>query len=338
MPIVFITKMDGGGMETFCIGLLRAWAFQGISATLYSSYSGGVRDADVPASIERVCWNIRARNSFVRLSKWLKTRADDPCLVLSQELAIVLLVLKKLRLIKNRIYYRESTDVACHYSKRFKRLMRWLWPCFDGIIEQSWAGVNVTRQVCGGRLPPCCVVRNIMDQVDCRATFEVHDGAVIKLGCIGSFKPMKGQMQLVEELSREPMQNWTLEFWGDGEKCVEVKRKVNEMGLEDCVKFNGWVNERSCIYDKCDVVVVPSDYEGLPNVILEALLYGKRVSVRPTCTGACELLRELGIGETWPWQRSLEVPVEKWGVARERLAEICEAKKVAAELLSFMGC
>ena len=85
-------------------------------------------------------------------------------------------------------------------------------------------------------------------------------------------------------------------------------------------------------------MVVPSDYEGLPNVMLEAILYGKRVSVRPTCTGACELLQEIGIGETWPWRRALEVPADKWANARERLAEICDPKKVGSEILSFMGC
>lgn len=338
MPIVFITKMDGGGMETFCIGLLRAWAAQGTATTLYSSYSGGVRNADVPTGVERVCWNTRARDSFWRMAKWLKTRPDDPCLALSQELAVVLLVLKKFRLIKNRIYYRESTDVACHYSKRFQRLMRWLWPCCSGIIEQSWSGLDATRRLCGGRLPPCCVVRNIMGRVDGKAMFSMREGKVIRIGCVGCFKPMKGQMLLVEELVTEARQGWRLAFWGEGELRAKVERVVEERGLEGNIKFNDWVAERSCIYDQCDVVVIPSDYEGLPNVMIEALLYGKRVSVRPTCTGACELLREIGLAETWPWRRTLEVPTEKWVAARERLAKICDPQRVGAELLSFIGC
>ena len=337
-PIVFITKMLGGGMETFCLGLLNAWAKQGCRATLYSSYMGGVREVDIPKCVDRVCWNVRARNSPWKLAKWLRTRPNDPCLALSQELAVVLAFLKKSRLIKNRIYYRESTDVAGHYGKWFKRLMRWLWPCFDGIIEQSKVGVDATRLVCGGRLPRCLVVRNIMDKIDTMGTPEFYDGSKIKLVCVGSFKPMKGQRLLVAELSCETYQDWSLVFWGEGETRAVVERMVKEKGLGDNIKFNDWIDDRSRIYDKCDVVVVPSDYEGLPNVMLEAILYGKRVSVRPTCTGACELLQEIGIGETWPWRRALEVPADKWANARERLAEICDPKKVGSEILSFMGC
>jgi hypothetical protein len=97
-PIVFITKMNGGGMETFCLELLREWVARGNGATLYASFPSGVRDEDVPSGVERVCWNVRARRSFCRIARWLRKRPDDPCLALSQELAVVLAVLKKLRL------------------------------------------------------------------------------------------------------------------------------------------------------------------------------------------------------------------------------------------------
>ena len=142
-------------METFCLGLLRAWVDAGVSPTVYLSYSGGVRENDLPVEVEKVCWNVRAKRSFLRLAKWLRTRPDDPCLALSQELVIVLLVLKKLRLIRNRIYFRESTDVEHHYGKRFKGVMRWLWPCLDGMIEQSHVGAEATSAICKGKLYNC---------------------------------------------------------------------------------------------------------------------------------------------------------------------------------------
>lgn len=325
-------------METFCLGLLRTWSEQGCPATLYSSYVGGAREVDIPKDVECVSWNVRAGRSFFRLVRWLRTRPDDPCLALSQELAIVLTILKKFRIVRNRIYYRESTDVDRHYSRRFKWLMRWLWPCFDGIVEQSWVGVDATHRVCGDRLPPYRVVRNIMPKVEVKVTSELYEGVIIRLGCVGSFKPMKGQGLLVNELAGEIKRDWSLTFWGEGEKRTEVERMVLEKGLGDNIKFNSWVGDRLRIYDLCDVVVIPSDYEGLPNVMLEAILYGKRVSVRPTCTGARELLREIGIGETWPWRRVLEIPIDNWAYARNRLSEICDSKKVGSEILSFMGC
>ncbi len=323
-------------METFCLELLREWVARGNMATLYASFPGGVRDVDVPPSVERVCWNVRARRSFWRLVRWLRTRPDDPCLALSQELAVVLAVLKKLRLIRNRVYYRESTDVVLHYGKAFKMIMRWLWPALDGVIEQSRVGEEETRRICRGRIPKCLVVRNIMRAPEFDAGFEIADRSCMRLACVGSFKPMKGQGRLVEELSKDRADDWSLTFWGEGAKRAEVEGKVGYKKLADRVKFNDWIGDRASIYDGCDVVVVPSDYEGLPNVMLEAILFGKRVSVRPTCAGACELLREIGIGETWPWRSALAISGTAWRNAREKLVGICDPQRVAREIWDFM--
>ena len=336
-PIIFITKMDGGGMEMFCIGLLRAWDVDGREATLYASYAGGVREADIPQSVEKVCWNVRAMKSFWRLAKWLRTRSGDPCLALSQELAVVLLILKKLRLIENRIYYRESTDVQCHYGSRFKTLMKWLWPSLDGIIEQSRAGFDATCAICGGRLPQCIVVRNLLELSSVRDVEMGGADGTVRLACIGSFKPMKGQRYLLEELSNDADKDWTLSFWGNGEKRVEVEAIAKGNGLDDRVKFNDWERDKDKVYLNCDVVVVPSDYEGLPNVMIEAILRGKRVSVRPTCVGACELLDEIGVGETWPWRKAMEIPQETWRGARAKLARLCNPENVARGIADFMG-
>lgn len=335
-PIVLITKMDGGGMETFCLNLLRAWGEHGINATLYTSYLGGAREQEISPDIEHVSWNLRARKSFWKLAKWLNSRPEDPCLVLSQELAAVLLVLKKFRLIRNRIYFRESTDVEHHYGRWFKRLMRWLWPSLDGIIEQSYVGADVTRKICRGRLPKCIVVRNIQGAMEHHSMFECQS-ETLRLACVGSFKPMKGQRNLVESLAESASDDWQLTFWGNGEKRPDVRCLVNSMTLTDKIFFNDWTSRINDIYSSCDIVIIPSDYEGLPNVMLEAILHGKRVSVRPTCTGACELISEIGLGETWPWRKALEIPEEDWIVARDRLAKLCDPKTVSAEILKFMA-
>lgn len=335
-PIVFITKMNGGGMETFCLELLRAWVAQGIEATLYVSYHGGDRESDIPANVERVCWDIPAKHIFFKLAHWLRMRPYDPCLALSQELAIVLLALKKLHLIRNRIYFRESTDVEHHYGKLFKRHMRWLWPSLDGIIEQSKAEEAATRAICGGKLPPCKIIRNIMSFPTDIATYTISNS--VRLACLGEFKPMKGYGFLAKEQAKDAVRDWQLTFWGDGEKKPDVEAFVIANGLSERIHFKPWEHDKEKIYAETDIVVIPSDYEGLPNVMLEAILHGKRVSVRPTCVGACELLNEIGIEETWPWRRALAVPADKWTAARERLTEICSPKKVGIEILSFMGC
>ena len=325
-------------METFCLGLLREW-MKTVGATLYTTYSGGVTEGAIPEGVERVCWNVRAKKSFFKLAKWLRTRPEDPCLCLSQELAVVLLVLKKLHLIKNRIYFRESTDVVKHYGPRFKMLMRWRWPSLDGIIEQSRIGAEETRKICKGKLPKCLVVRNIMERSGQKSDFPfLVPAGNIRLVCVGSFKPMKGQKLLIEEFAKSENSGRTsfLTFWGEGERRGECEELARQLDLEGRIKFEDWTSDKDQIYSSADCIVIPSDYEGLPNVMLEAILRGKCVSVRPTCVGACELLSDLGLPETWPISAALLIPVEKWSAAREKLTVICAPAKVAKEIAEFM--
>lgn len=324
-------------METFCLSLLKAWQKMGIEPVLYTSYAGGVRESQIPQSVETVCWNVQAKRSFLRIAKWLRRRPDDPCLALSQEMAVVLLFLKKFRLIKNRIYFRESTDTGKHYGKIFKHCMQWLWPTLDGIIEQSEYCANVTRRICRGKMPPCMIVRNMMP-IDDRCVNEESFArrSSVRLACVGSFKRMKGQELLVRSLSEDRDRDWHLTLWGEGERRFATEQLVEAMGLADRITFNDWERDKDKIYRDVECLVIPSDYEGLPNVMLEAILRGKRVSVRPTCVGACELLEEIGIGETWPWRKAMEIPSEQWMSARDRLAKLCYPETVARGIANFM--
>ncbi|MBP5286206.1 MAG: glycosyltransferase [Kiritimatiellae bacterium] len=333
-PIVLITKMEGGGMETFCLGLLRAWKSSGIDCTLYCSHAGGATADDVPGGVERVCWNLRARKSFLPLMKWLRRRPEDPCLCLSQELAVVLLVLKRLGLVRNRIYFRESTDVEKHYTSRFKRIMRALWPRLDGIIEQSYAGLEATWKICGS-LPPALVARAVADGKGCDRAFTADPSPNIV--CPGSFRPMKGQeWMLRNEEKRIKDGKWRIVFFGNGTRRAACERLSEELGMKSYVAFRDWTADKDAIYRDADCVAIPSDYEGIPNVMIEAILRGIRVAVRPSCAGACELLEEIGIGETWPVERALAIPSGRWEEAREKLVSLASPTDNARRVLEFL--
>ena len=161
----------------------------------------------------------------------------------------------------------------------------------------------------------------------------------LRLVNVASYKPEKRQELLIEMLANGEHgigNDWSLTVWGSGERRAEVEALVAKRGHGGQVRFEDWTNDKDRIYRDVDIMVLPSDHEGLPNVMLEALLRGKRVSIRPTVDGGCELLQDLGLGETWPISKAVEIPAEKWRTAREKLAAICDPEKVANELAEFM--
>ncbi len=60
---------------------------------------------------------------------------------------------------------------------------------------------------------------------------------------------------------------------GDGPDDAFVDALIAKLGLADRVERLGWQEDMSAVYSSIDMVVIPSRFEGLPLVALEAMLY-----------------------------------------------------------------
>ena len=56
----------------------------------------------------------------------------------------------------------------------------------------------------------------------------------------------------------------------DNDYYQEIKKYINDNNLENRVKFLNYINDMNEFYNNCDIVVLPSLYEGTSNVILES--------------------------------------------------------------------
>lgn len=92
------------------------------------------------------------------------------------------------------------------------------------------------------------------------------------VGHVGRFCPQKNQAFLLHvfaELKRlDPVAH--LVFIGDGNQLEEVRQKAQMMGLQDSVSFLGNIPNVEEWYQAFDVFVLPSVWEGLPVVGVEA--------------------------------------------------------------------
>lgn len=66
-------------------------------------------------------------------------------------------------------------------------------------------------------------------------------------------------------------------FIGDGPLRGELEGLVRQQKMESCVTFLGYRTDVPVLLNSMDVFVLPSLYEGLPNVVLEAMASGKPV-------------------------------------------------------------
>lgn len=113
-----------------------------------------------------------------------------------------------------------------------------------------------------------------------RAEFGVTDPDTLVVGHVGRFAPQKNHKQLVEIFTavhkRQPNSVLWLVGGGHGTESLqeEVRARVQELGLQGAVKFLGVRSDVPRIMQGMDVFVMPSLYEGLGIVLLEAQAAG----------------------------------------------------------------
>ncbi len=113
------------------------------------------------------------------------------------------------------------------------------------------------------------------------------------IGHVGRFMFQKNHTFLVE-IFREVksiQHNAVLLLIGDGELRGKIEKQVQEYGLTDSVKFLGLRNDVQGLYNAMDVFVLPSWYEGLPVVSVEAQANGLRSIFSTNVTAESGLTR-----------------------------------------------
>lgn len=101
----------------------------------------------------------------------------------------------------------------------------------------------------------------------------------------------KNQLMLINAFAqiKKEFPAYTLTIYGEGPFRGELEKKIGELGLEDSVFLPGKVqNIFDCIAD-ADLFVLSSDFEGMPNALIEAMCLGLPV-ISTRVSGATDLI------------------------------------------------
>lgn len=130
------------------------------------------------------------------------------------------------------------------------------------------------------------------------------------LGHVGRFNTQKNHPYLIDIFAEicKKREDAVLILLGDGPDKEKMEQKCAELGIRDKVLFEGNQKHPEEYYQAFDFFLLPSFYEGLPGVLVEAQAAGLRCFVSDTVTKeakATELVTYL----------SIEQPALKWAEA-----------------------
>ena len=99
------------------------------------------------------------------------------------------------------------------------------------------------------------------------------------LGFIGRLSEQKGIIPFINELRyhKEKFNSCKFLLVGNGEQEEEIKSLLKEYDLEELFNLTGYQDNVYKFYPIIDIFFLPSLYEGLPMVILEAMSFGKPI-------------------------------------------------------------
>jgi len=136
---------------------------------------------------------------------------------------------------------------------------------------------------------------------DIRKMWGISDENIL-IGAVGSLIKRKRINDLIEAFAElnnpliSPLSKCRLKciIVGDGPEKDKLQKQVLKMGLQDKVVFTGFQSDAISYINALDILVMASEKEGLPRVILEAMLMGKPV-IACDIAGPSELIVD---GET----------------------------------------
>ena len=120
------------------------------------------------------------------------------------------------------------------------------------------------------------VIYNGIDTNKFYYNFEKEKDNKCVIGHVGNFVPVKNHEFLLKVFKKLTDINNKYELWlfGDGETRNKIEEIVQNYKLKDKVKFYGRVSNIQDYYNKIDLLLLPSLYEGFPVAAMEAQAHG----------------------------------------------------------------
>src|SRR6266545_3544856 len=184
---------------------------------------------------------------------------------------------------------------------------------------------RLTEEQLGFALPHAALVRNpFLVSWEPRMDWP-DDRRELRFACVGRLHPKeKGQDLLLRVLARRRWRDRPLSvtFYGDGLQRGSLERMARNLGLTS-VTFAGFVSDVSAIWSSQHGLILPSRCEGLPIVLVEAMLSG-RVPIVTDVGGNAEVVDDGATGylAAAPTEDALDDAMERAWNERHRWRDV----------------
>jgi glycosyltransferase involved in cell wall biosynthesis len=139
----------------------------------------------------------------------------------------------------------------------------------DLLMRFAFLGASRVLVVLNGILFPAAVCT----KQDSERNRWYAEPGVIVIGSVGRLETQKAPKFALQVIATLVQQGFAIRYvWiGDGPLRGEFEDEARRLGVADCVSVTGWQSNVSACLQALDILLMPSNFEGLPLALLEAM-------------------------------------------------------------------
>ena len=312
----FLPSLYGGGAERVFVDLMNALVEKDIKVDLLLAKAEGAYLNKISSLIRIINFNVwPTSTSLLKLANYLHRESPNILLSSMIESNLVAVLAKRLSQASTRIIIRESNTASLvfkhtkDYKIRLKIFLRkYFYPWADEIIAVSQGVAKDVAQTANISCDKITIINNptVTSELMIKANepldhpwFKSNQPPVI-LG-VGRLIPQKDFPNLIKAFEKVRQSYIAkLMILGEGSERNNLEALVRHLGLEKEVAMPGFVENPFAYMKQASLFVLSSAWEGLPNVLIQAMACGTPVIATDCQSGPREILANGEYGKLVP--------------------------------------
>lgn len=304
---IYLPSLRGGGAERVMTTLANAFAERGLTVDLVLAGAEGPYLKELSSRVRVVDLKAgRVTRSLPGLVAYLRRERPQAMLTALNHANVIAILARFLARVPTRLVVSERntlTEEATRNQGMAARavflLMRWLYPHADGIIAVSDGAAEVLSRFASIPRQRITTVYNPYDllTIQQRASLALDHpwfspGAPPVVLGIGRLTAQKDFASLISAFAQlRTQRSAKLMILGEGELRSDLQALADSLGLgTENFCLHGFVDNPFAYLARCGVFVLSSRWEGLPNVLIQALGCGAPVVSTNCPSGPAEIL------------------------------------------------